>query len=172
MLMFPVACDYESADEYAAREQALDKCQTAAIALWNSPDHGSEYLEGTVTAIDGTLPHLVQSHVRGSETVKRGDDTYILHAQTPKGMYVVRIADSQNRQTVAALASAITKGTKIGFPTKAVYLGTSCYFNDRRKRADGMDYDNSSPPKVKTLFSDSKIGMVSAQDIRILSSKI
>ena len=119
----------------------------------------SEYVEGEVTKIYGTLPNIVksQNHIYALfgggkvDTVKFGDLTYGIQVNTPKGVYTIDLNDyagSEGPKTLLNVSQVIKQGTRVRFPTK-----------------DVPQVLNGTP----TGFSAERLGVLDPDDLEILS---
>ena len=109
-------------------------------------DHFEDFVTGKVTKIEGAL---VTPSVSGTVT---SDAAYMLQVACPDGTYLIQVNNvDAGPQTIYALNKLIKVGTQITFPRKFV---SASYNND------------------KQLFSSSKIGVISSNEIAIVPEKI
>ena len=121
----------------------------------------SNFIEGTVTEISGSLVNVVTAPEfdgavsYSNQTTKFGDPTFVFSVETAEGLYHIQIdptdsGGSPGPQTIYNIAATIKVGSMVRFPTE-VYGRT-----------------NSAQPKQPMGFSKSKIGILDPDDIEIL----
>jgi hypothetical protein len=122
-----------------------------ALTLGGCSGFKPEYLEGTVIKESGSVVNIVQSSgaLFGNESVKFGQQNYILTVETTSGKYIIDVNEGYNsRIPLAALAEAIEVGDKIKFKT---------------------NYESGWGSRGRLYFSRDRLGSIWIDDIEILN---
>lgn len=80
----------------------------------------SEYRTGTIERETGTATQIVESRraAFGNESVRFGDQTYILQIRTAEGLYTASVDQCDqrdNERTIGALATALHESDRVRF---------------------------------------------------------
>ena len=92
-----------------------------------------EYQEGKVIKEGGSIANIVESSgaLFGNESVKFGNQNYVLSVDTEQGKYVIYVREYHSKP-IAALAEAIEVGDRVRFKTNYMNFGNKNYFSEDR----------------------------------------